>query len=177
MADRFPIYRTYLIVIVVFEVGSVICAAAPTSAVFIAGRAIAGFGSAGIFTGSMMIMIPMVPLAKRPVFQGRPTLLRVENSLALLTSFLSFSSSNLWYGLRILLRYWSAHRRSLHRRRELEASPNVPFFISPSPSPKLTKTPPNPGGAFGSTSPSAASPSSPSSSSSTSPNPLVPPPP
>lgn len=56
-------------VIVVFEVGSVICAAAPTSAVFIAGRAIAGFGSAGIFSGSMMVMIPMIPLPKRPVFQ------------------------------------------------------------------------------------------------------------
>lgn len=56
-------------VIVVFEVGSVICAAAPTSAVFITGRAISGFGSAGIFSGSMMVMIPMIPLPKRPVFQ------------------------------------------------------------------------------------------------------------
>lgn len=57
-------------VIVVFEVGSVICAAAPTSTIFIVGRAIAGFGSAGIFSGSMMVMIPMIPLPKRPVFQG-----------------------------------------------------------------------------------------------------------
>lgn len=57
-------------VIVVFEVGSVVCAAAPTSIVFIIGRAIAGFGSAGIFSGSMMVMIPMIPLPKRPMFQG-----------------------------------------------------------------------------------------------------------
>ncbi|CAI4216931.1 unnamed protein product [Parascedosporium putredinis] len=61
---------TYLIVIVIFEIGSIICAAAPTSAVFITGRAIAGFGSAGIFSGSMMIMIPMIPLPKRPIFQS-----------------------------------------------------------------------------------------------------------
>jgi MFS family permease len=56
--------------IVIFEVGSTICGAAASSSVFIAGRAIAGFGSAGIFTGAMMVMIPMVPLHKRPMFQG-----------------------------------------------------------------------------------------------------------
>ncbi|KKA27562.1 hypothetical protein TD95_002406 [Thielaviopsis punctulata] len=61
---------TYLATIVVFEVGSTICAAAPNSPVFIVGRAIAGIGSAGIFSGSMMIMIPMVPLPKRPMFQA-----------------------------------------------------------------------------------------------------------
>lgn len=54
-----------------FEIGSIICAAAPNSPAFIVGRAVAGFGSAGIFTGGMMIMIPMVPLHKRPAFQGK----------------------------------------------------------------------------------------------------------
>ena len=56
--------------IVVFEIGSAICGAAPNSPTFITGRAIAGLGSAGIFTGSMLVMIPMVPLEKRPVFQA-----------------------------------------------------------------------------------------------------------
>ena len=60
---------TFLCCVIVFEVGSAICGAAPSSAVFIFGRAIAGLGSAGIMTGSMMIIIPMVPLHKRPVFQ------------------------------------------------------------------------------------------------------------
>ncbi|KAK1596292.1 major facilitator superfamily transporter [Colletotrichum navitas] len=32
--------------------------------------AVAGVGSAGIFTGAMMVMIPMIPLHKRPMFQG-----------------------------------------------------------------------------------------------------------
>jgi MFS family permease len=61
---------TFLISILVFEIGSAICGAAPNSASFIAGRAIAGTASAGIFSGCMMIMIPMVPLHKRPMFQG-----------------------------------------------------------------------------------------------------------
>ncbi|KAL1896669.1 hypothetical protein Cpir12675_002691 [Ceratocystis pirilliformis] len=61
---------TYLFTIIIFEAGSIICAAAPTSITFIIGRAVAGVGSAGIFSGSMMVMIPMVPLPRRPLFQA-----------------------------------------------------------------------------------------------------------
>lgn len=61
---------TFLICILVFEIGSIVCGAAPNSQALIAGRAIAGLASAGIFTGVMMVMIPMVPLHKRPLFQG-----------------------------------------------------------------------------------------------------------
>lgn len=60
---------TFLSSIFIFEVGSAICGAAPTSPVFIFGRAVAGMGSAGIMTGSMMTIIPLVPLHKRPMFQ------------------------------------------------------------------------------------------------------------
>ena len=59
---------TFLISLVVFEVGSALCGAAPNSTAFIVGRAIAGLGSAGIFSGGMMIVISMVPLRKRPIF-------------------------------------------------------------------------------------------------------------
>lgn len=62
--------RTFLICVIVFEIGSAICGAAPTSTIFIVGRAIAGAASAGIFSGCMLIMIPMIPLHKRPMFQG-----------------------------------------------------------------------------------------------------------
>lgn len=54
--------------IVIFEVGSVLCAAAPNSATLIVGRAIAGLGSAGIFNGGMLVITAIVPLHKRPVF-------------------------------------------------------------------------------------------------------------
>lgn len=63
---------TFLCCIIVFEIGSAICGAAPTSPVFIFGRAIAGIGSAGIFTGAMMVIMAMVPLHKRPMFQCMP---------------------------------------------------------------------------------------------------------
>ncbi|KAE8142215.1 major facilitator superfamily domain-containing protein [Aspergillus pseudotamarii] len=70
------IYRAYemklvfLLSILVFEIGSAICGAAPNSGTFIAGRAIAGLASAGVFSGCMLIIIPMIPLHKRPMFQG-----------------------------------------------------------------------------------------------------------
>ncbi|KAI8964862.1 MFS general substrate transporter [Daldinia sp. FL1419] len=68
---RFYDIRTvFLFVVIIFEIGSVICGAAPNSIAFILGRAIAGFGAAGIFTGTSVIMLPLVPLRKRPMFQG-----------------------------------------------------------------------------------------------------------
>jgi MFS family permease len=67
----YQLYSTkwsFLIAIVIFEVGSALCGAAPSSIAFIIGRAIAGLGSAGIFSGGMMIILPLVPLRKRPIF-------------------------------------------------------------------------------------------------------------
>ena len=67
----YQLYSTksvFLLSIVIFEAGSALCGAAPNSIAFIIGRAIAGLGSAGIFSGGMMIILPLVPLRKRPVF-------------------------------------------------------------------------------------------------------------
>ena len=67
----YQLYSTewvFLSSIIVFEAGSALCGAAPTSAAFIVGRAIAGIGASGIFTGGMMIILPLVPLRRRPVF-------------------------------------------------------------------------------------------------------------
>ncbi|WAO85516.1 MFS domain-containing protein [Fusarium falciforme] len=66
----YDLRMTFLACILLFEVGSAVCGAAPSSVAFIIGRAIAGIGSAGIMTGSMMAIIPMVPLHKRPMFQS-----------------------------------------------------------------------------------------------------------
>ena len=60
----------YIVSIVVFEVGSTICAAAPTSSIFIAGRAIAGIGAAGLIQGALAIVTYIAPLEKRPMFIG-----------------------------------------------------------------------------------------------------------
>ncbi|KAH6895323.1 major facilitator superfamily domain-containing protein [Thelonectria olida] len=61
---------TFITTILIFEVGSALCGAAPNSTAFILGRAIAGIGSAGIFTGATLSIIPLVPLHKRPMFQS-----------------------------------------------------------------------------------------------------------
>lgn len=60
----------FLSAIGLFELGSLICGAAPSSAVFIIGRAIAGLGSCGIFSGTIMITVYIIPLRKRPVYQS-----------------------------------------------------------------------------------------------------------
>lgn len=60
----------FLILIGLFEVGSAICGAAPNSVAFIFGRAIAGMGSAGITSGVIILMVEVIPLAKRPKYQG-----------------------------------------------------------------------------------------------------------
>jgi MFS family permease len=54
----------------IFEVGSVVCAAAPTSNALIAGRAITGAGAAGIVVGGLAVITNLVPLRKRPKYQG-----------------------------------------------------------------------------------------------------------
>ncbi|KAJ7055580.1 DHA14-like major facilitator [Mycena amicta] len=65
-----PVKWVYVVAIVIFEVGSAICGAAPTSDALIVGRAISGLGAAGIFSGALIIVANTVPLAKRPIFTG-----------------------------------------------------------------------------------------------------------
>jgi MFS family permease len=66
----FPTKPVFLSGIILFEVGSAVCGAANSSLVLIIGRAIAGLGSSGIFTGAILIMLNTVPLHKRPMLQG-----------------------------------------------------------------------------------------------------------
>lgn len=66
----FSIKWVYLIAIGIFEFGSLICGIAPNSIALIIGRAIAGIGSAGIFSGALIIVAYSVPLVKRPMYTG-----------------------------------------------------------------------------------------------------------
>ncbi|KFA60621.1 hypothetical protein S40285_07940 [Stachybotrys chlorohalonatus IBT 40285] len=59
---------SYLLAIFVLEIGSLICGVASDSVTLIIGRAIAGFGSAGILTGSFVLMAQAIPLKMRPVY-------------------------------------------------------------------------------------------------------------
>ncbi|KAL2260690.1 hypothetical protein VTK26DRAFT_5239 [Humicola hyalothermophila] len=63
----YSLKKAYLGGVVLFEVGSLLCGASRNSATLIAGRAVAGLGSAGILTGSFIVVSSAVPLRSRPV--------------------------------------------------------------------------------------------------------------
>ena len=60
----------YLGSLVVFEIGSAVCGAAPNSKALIVGRAIAGLGNGGLFQGAVIIIVYIIPLHKRPQYMG-----------------------------------------------------------------------------------------------------------
>lgn len=66
----FPLKGTFLASIVVFEVGSLICAVAKDSKALIVGRSIAGAGGAGVSSGAYTIIGFSAPPRLRPAFTG-----------------------------------------------------------------------------------------------------------
>ncbi|KAK3373155.1 major facilitator superfamily domain-containing protein [Lasiosphaeria ovina] len=61
---------TFLSAIGFFELGSLLCGAAQSSTMLIVGRAVAGLGAAGIYSGAVLILANSVPLARRPAYIG-----------------------------------------------------------------------------------------------------------
>ncbi|CAI6088454.1 unnamed protein product [Clonostachys chloroleuca] len=68
--SRYPIRLTYGAVMVVFLAGSALCGAAPNSRALIAGRALAGLGAAGLYSGNNALVPFLAPAPKRPFFFG-----------------------------------------------------------------------------------------------------------
>ncbi|KAK1764303.1 major facilitator superfamily domain-containing protein [Phialemonium atrogriseum] len=66
----FPLKITFLLSIIIFELGSLICGVAPNSTALIVGRAIAGVGAAGIGSGAYTIIAFAAAPARRPMFTG-----------------------------------------------------------------------------------------------------------
>jgi MFS family permease len=66
----FPLKTAFLSCIFIFEVGSLICGAAPNSPTLIVGRAIAGIGAAGVAAGCFTIIGFSAAPSKRPVLMG-----------------------------------------------------------------------------------------------------------
>ncbi|KAI1847611.1 hypothetical protein JX266_006463 [Neoarthrinium moseri] len=66
----FDIKLTFVGAVALFELGSLVSAVAPSSVAFIVGRAIAGLGTAGLFSGAVVILSYTLPLRKRPVMFG-----------------------------------------------------------------------------------------------------------
>jgi MFS family permease len=61
---------SFLISMLIFEVGSLICGVAPNSKALVVGRAIAGLGAAGLSVGGVSIVSFTVPPPKRPMMMG-----------------------------------------------------------------------------------------------------------
>jgi EmrB/QacA subfamily drug resistance transporter len=66
----FPLKTAFLLAILVFEIGSLICGVAKDSTTLIVGRAIAGAGGAGIASGCYTIIAFSASPAQRPAFTG-----------------------------------------------------------------------------------------------------------
>ncbi|KAL7923089.1 major facilitator superfamily domain-containing protein [Trichoderma austrokoningii] len=66
----FPLKTTFILSILIFELGSVICGAAPNAEALITGRAIAGLGASGLGAGAYTIIAFSAPPKKRPAFTG-----------------------------------------------------------------------------------------------------------
>lgn len=66
----FRIKWVYMIAVGIFELGSLICGVAQNSLTLIMGRAVAGMGAGGIFSGSLLIISETVPSHQRPIYNG-----------------------------------------------------------------------------------------------------------
>lgn len=66
----FPLKRVFLLTVLIFEVGNVICAAAQSSEALILGRVVAGLGGGGVMTGAFIMVAVSVTEEKRPAFMG-----------------------------------------------------------------------------------------------------------
>ncbi|CAL5866561.1 uncharacterized protein PFLUO_LOCUS770 [Penicillium psychrofluorescens] len=66
----FELKRSFLTYLATFELGNLVCALAPTSTSFVIGRAIAGMGAAGLFSGSMVMITAAAHPRIRPTLMG-----------------------------------------------------------------------------------------------------------
>lgn len=77
----FSIKWTYLFFLAIFELGSLLCATAVSSTMLIVGRAVAGMGAAGLFSGALVIVSHSIKLRQRPsMFDDLPPFVLVTTN-------------------------------------------------------------------------------------------------
>jgi MFS family permease len=79
----FSIKAVFLTSVVIFLVGSLLCATAASSMMFVIGRAVTGLGFAGNLAGCFAVAVQILPLDKRPVYVG---LMSCVESLAIISA-------------------------------------------------------------------------------------------
>ncbi|KAJ3016808.1 UNVERIFIED_CONTAM: hypothetical protein HDU68_012012 [Siphonaria sp. JEL0065] len=70
LADLFGRKGVFVFAMIVFELGSLVCAAAPNMSILILGRAVAGIGGGGIFTIAFIIISDIAAIKDRAKYQG-----------------------------------------------------------------------------------------------------------
>ncbi|KAI5238232.1 MFS transporter [Aureobasidium subglaciale] len=66
----YPPKKIFLSSVALFMVGSVVCATAKKSAVFVLGRAVCGFAASAIMAGGLTLLVLCLPMRKRPLYTG-----------------------------------------------------------------------------------------------------------
>lgn len=61
---------TFMTALALFELGSLACGVTSSSTGLIIGRALAGVGAGGLFSGAMLVIATLVPLRRRAIFTG-----------------------------------------------------------------------------------------------------------
>src|SRR5690242_17746170 len=82
LADIHGRRRTMLAAIMIFIVGSVVCALAPTMSTLIAGRALQGFGGGGILPIAQTIIGDLVSPRDRPRYQSYTSMMFLGAAIA-----------------------------------------------------------------------------------------------
>ncbi|KAI0403185.1 major facilitator superfamily transporter [Xylaria palmicola] len=62
--------RVFLLFVIIFEIGSLLCAVSTSSTFFILGRTVAGLGVSGLENGALTLVAGAAPLHKRPFYTG-----------------------------------------------------------------------------------------------------------
>jgi MFS family permease len=66
----YPAKWVLIALVSIFEIGSIVCASAPSSNALIVGRVVQGIGGAGIGSGAIILVSMLVPLQARPKWTG-----------------------------------------------------------------------------------------------------------
>lgn len=56
--------------VAIMQIGSLVCALATSSAMFVVGRAVAGLGAAGMLSACFNLSLQLLPLRKRPFYSS-----------------------------------------------------------------------------------------------------------
>lgn len=70
MYGQFDAKLLYLITVALFEIGSALCGGAPNMDALIVGRAICGFGGAGMYCGVLTFLSVTTTEHERPMYVG-----------------------------------------------------------------------------------------------------------